>query len=398
MWRLLLIPLAATLLAAAPAPLDPTQAIEVEAVVPIVDGNAAGARDQALTRLFGDAVAVAAEGEAGVGSLADRPAVARQLRVHARDYLEAYQILADTYRLGGAGEPTAGRPAPGAPTAGTTATTTTGGPPDLPPPTTGGERATLPPPPLLAPGITDLPDDHYLVRLRVWVDRPRLRTTLGLRPRAEADLTVEVRGVDAMAATPERLESLRARLATALSERGWRLGDDNAAHHLLVEATSDLTSPPAGQQIAVSLTGRLQTEAGVVEALLQGHGSSTFANLDFAWREAQEQAVADLVDHLLPLLPPTHVATGDRWIEVTLAPLPSYGAALELADLIRDRAEGVTEVQRGTYARRAMRLRVRTGNDVTTLATAIAALHWRDFTLHAEPRTPTEVQVEVQRF
>jgi len=391
MWRLLLISLAATLLAAAPAPLDPAPAIEVEAVVPIVDGNAVGARDQALTRLFGDAVAVAAEGEAGVGTLADRPAVARRLRAHARDYLEAYQILADTYRLGGTEEPAGVTPAARA-----TAATTAGGLPDLPPPTTGGETATLPP--LPAPRIADLPDDHYRVRLRVWVDRPRLRTALGLHPQAEADLTVEVRGVDATTATPERMGPLRARLTAALGKRGWRLGDEQAAHRLVVEATSDITSLTEGRQVAVSLTGRLQTEAGVVEALLQGHGSSTFANLDFAWGEAQEQAVANLIDHLLPLLPPMHATTSDRWIDVTLAPLPSYGAGLELADLIRDRAEGVAEVQRGTYARRALRLRVRTGEDVTTLAAAIAALHWRDFTLHAEPRTPTEVVVEVQRF
>jgi len=393
MWRLLLLPLAATLLAAAAAPLDPTQAIEVEAVVPIVDGDAAKARSEALSRLFGEAVAVAAEGEAGVGSLADHPAVARRLHLHARDYVEAYQILADTYRLGGAEEPTVtaatGRAPPDI---------VTTSPPDLPSPSTDAEVSTSTPPPLPAPQITALPDNHYLIRLRAWIDRPRLRTTLGLHPRAEADLTLEVRGVDAMTATPERLEPLRAHLTTALGEQGWRLGEDEAAHHLVVEATSDITSPAGGRQIAVSLTGRLQTETGTVEALLQGHGSSTFANLDFAWGEAQEQAVADLINHLIPLLPPPHRVTSDRWITVTLAPLPSYGAGLELADLVRDRAAGVEEVQRGTYARRALRLRVRTAADVTALATAIAALHWRDFTLHAEPRTPTEVAVEVQRF
>lgn len=397
MWRLLLIPLAATLLAATPAPsLDPAEAIEVEAVVPIVDGNAVGARDQALAGLFGEAVAVAAEGEAGVGSLADRPAVAKQLRAHARDYLEAYQILADTYRLGGAEAPAVGTPAAGTLAAGATAATTPAGPPDLPPPTTGDNTAALSP--LPAPQMADLPDDHYLVRLRVWVDRARLRTALGLHPRSEADLAIEVHTVDGMAATAERLELLRAHLATTLGERGWRLGEGETPHRLEVEAAADFTSTPERRQVTIALTGRLQTEAGVVEALLQGHGSSTFANLDFAWGEAQEQAVADLVDHLLPLLPPPHAVTSDRWIEVILAPLPSYGAGLELADLIRDRAEGATEVQRGTYARRALHLRVRTAGDATTLATAIAALHWRDFTLHAQPRTPTEVQVEVQRF
>ena len=392
MWRLFLLPLAATLVAATPVPLDPAQAIEVEAVVPIVDGDAAGARSQALTRLFGEAVAVAADGEAGVGTLADRPALARKLRTHARDYVEAYQILTDTYRLTGAGEPAAATPTPERPP-----DIRPAGPPDLPPPTPIGAEAALPPP-LPAPPLTTLPDDHYLVRLRAWIDRPRLRTALGLQPRMEADLTIEVRGVDAMAATPERLEPLHARLATALRERGWRLGEAEAAHHLIVEATADLTAPTEGRQVAVSLTGRLQTEDGTVEALLQGRGSSTFANLDLAWGEAQEKAVADLVNHLLPLLPPPHAVAGDRWITVTLAPLPSYGAGLDLADLIRDRAAGVEEVQRGTYARRALRLRVRTAGDVTTLAAAIAALHWRDFTLHAEARTATEVQVEVQRF
>lgn len=358
--------------------------------MPIVDGDAAGARSQALAGLFGEAVAVAAEGEAGVGSLADRPAVAKQLRAHAHDYLEAYQILADTYRLGGVTTPVAD----GA------ATATTGGLPDLPPPPSGGTTATPSPLPLPlpAPQMADLPDDHYLVRLRVWVDRARLRTALGLHPRAEADLAIEVRGVDAMAATPERLELLRAHLATTLGERGWRLGEDETLHRLEVEAAADFTSTPERRQVTIALTARLQTEAGVVEALLQGHGSSTFANLDFAWGEAQEQAVADLVDHLLPLLPPPRAVTSDRWIEVILAPLPSYGAGLELADLIRDRAAGVAEVQRGTYARHALHLRVRTGEDVTALATAIAALHWRDFTLHAQPRTATEVAVEVQRF
>jgi len=386
MWRLLLLPLAATLLAATPAPLDPAQTIEVEAVVPIVDGDAAKARSQALASLFGEAVAVAAEGEAGVGTLTDRPALARKLRTHARDYVEAYQILADTYHLGSTEE-----------RAVITPTDAPGGPPDLPPPTPA-DGLTTAPLPLPAPRLTTLPDDHYLVRLRAWVDRPRLRTALGLHPRAEADLVIEVRGIDAMTATPERLVPLRTHLATALRERGWRLGAEEASHHLVVEATSDLTSLTEGRQVAVALTGRLQTKAGVVEALLQGRGRSTYANLDFAWNEAQEQAVADLVDHLTPLLPPPRTVTCDRWITVTLAPLPSYGAGLDLADLIRDRATGIEEIQRGTYARRALRLRVRTTEDATALATAIAALHWRDFTLHAEPRTPTEVVVEVQRF
>ncbi len=386
---LLLLPLAALLLAAAPAELDPARAIEVETVVPIVDGDAAAARRQALAHLFGEAVAVAAEGEAGVGVLADRPVVARRLRTHARDYVEAYQILADTYRLGGEENPAVAPPAPPG-----------GVRPDLPPlPATSSPPGTASALPLPPPQIDTLPEDHYLVRLRAWIDRARLRTLLGLHPRAEADLTVTLHAVDATTANPERLETLRSRLTAALDERGWHLGKEEAAHHLVVEATSQVASPGEGRrQVTVSLTGRLQGEDGTVQALLQGHGSSTFLNLDFAWGEAEEEAVADLVAHLVPLLPPPEASASGHWFTVTLGPLPSYGAGLDLSDLIRDRATGVEEVQRGTYARRALRLRVRTTGDATALAAAIAALHWRDFTLRAEAQGPAEVKVELQRF
>jgi len=66
--------------------------------------------------------------------------------------------------------------------------------------------------------------------------------------------------------------------------------------------------------------------------------------------------------------------------------------------LIRARVAGVTEVQRDAYTDRTLHLRLRTTSDAVTLAAAISALPWRDFTLHAAPRTPTEVAVEVQRF
>jgi len=385
MGRLLPLLVAATLLAAAPTPLDPAAAIEVEAVVPIVNGDAEAARSQALDRLFSEAVAVAAEDEAGVGTLTDRPALAQRLRTQARDYVEAYQLLADGYRLSGDEKAT------GVGAAGTTAL------PDLPPP--GAPGAVAPAPTAIpAPPLTTLPNDHYLLRLRAWVDRPKLRTALSLGPRAAIDLTLDLHGAEAFA-DPTRLDPLRARLTSAIRAGGWKTGDGEAPHHLQVEATSDLSQASDGrQQIAVLLTGRLQGEGATVKALLQGRGSSIISNLDFAWGEAEEQAVTDLVAHLSPLLRPSHAAPNDRWITVTLAPLPSYGAGIDLAALIRARVAGVTEVQRDAYTDRTLHLRLRTTSDAVTLAAAISALPWRDFTLHAAPRTPTEVAVEVQRF
>ena len=90
---------------AADTALSPENAIEVEAMVPIVDGDAATARQQALDRVFGDIVSIAAEAHTGVGSLAQKPALAKRLRSDATDFLLAYQIITDTYRLGNDGGP-----------------------------------------------------------------------------------------------------------------------------------------------------------------------------------------------------------------------------------------------------------------------------------------------------
>ncbi|HEX9592218.1 MAG TPA: hypothetical protein VGB12_02545 [bacterium] len=350
--------------------LSPERAIEVEAMVPIVNGDAATARQQALDRVFGEIVTIAAEARTGVGTLDQRPAVARRLRREATDFLLGYQIVTDTCRLAAEDAP--------------------------------GEANDMAPEALDEPAPT-LPPDHYLVRVRGWVDEARLRAALGMaEDGGAADLAVTVRAVSGVADAEGdgRLARLQEAVLAQLQESGWRVAErpDGVARHTL---HLDADWVAATGLVEVGLTGRLTATDGRLVAILQASGESRIGNQFFAWADAERRAAADLGTKLLPVLPPARAARGAQagsWVDLTIAPLSGYQWGLELEDAIRAQVAGIAAINRVGYAQGRFRLQLLFKDPLDTLPARLEAVRWRDFTLRVAARSPTALEVRVQRF
>jgi len=364
-----------------PTALAPERAIEVEAMVPIVDGDAAAARNQALERVFGEIVTIAGDAYAGIGSVEGRPALASRLRRQATDYLVAYQIVADTYRLASPADENQG---------GNEGETLV-----------EGDAATE------APAST-VPPGNYLIRVRGWVDETRLRAALGMaEDGGAADFALTLREVAAVAEgfTDDRLVRLRETVVEVLRDRGWRVAetpDGLARHRLDLDVDARPVAGGAGNGVAVRLTGRVTTAQGRLVGILQAAGEGSFSNVYFAWTEAGRNAATALADKLRPLVPPpVRAAVGTAykgWVDVSFAPITRYELGLELEGAVRDQVAGIVEIARAGYADRLFRLRLRFADPLDTLPGRLEAVRWRDFTLRVTPRTATELEVQVQRF
>gem|GEM_PF-2915231 len=360
-----------------PTALAPERAIEVEAVVPIVHGDAAAARAQALERVFGEIVTIAGDAFAGIGSVEGRPALASRLRRQATDYIVAYQIVADTYRLASAA------------------------------PEDEIETPAEPDAAMAAP-VSTLPPGNYLIRVRGWVDEARLRAALGMEEDGRAaDFALTLRAVAAAAEgfTDDRLARLRETVVEVLQRRGWRVAeapDGLARHRLDLEVDAAPVNGGGGNGVAVRLTGRVTTAQGRLVGILQSAGEGGFSNVYFAWSEAGRNAATALADKLQPLVPPpARPAAGvarNVWVDVSFTPITRYELGLELEGAVRAQVAGIAEIQRVGYADRLFRLRLRFAEPLDALPGRLEAVHWRDFTLRVIPHSATELEVQVQRF
>jgi hypothetical protein len=360
------------------AALAPEQAIEVEAMVPIVDGDAATARREALERVFGEIVTIAGDAYAGIGTVEQRPGLASRLRRQATDYLVAYQIVADTYRLASAADENE----------------------DEDEVATSAE-------PEAAPAST-LPPGNYLLRVRGWVDEARLRAVLGMaEDGGAADFALSLREVTGVAEgfTGDRLARLRETVVEVLRDRGWRVAeapDGLARYRLDLEVDAAPVDGGGGHGVAVRLTGRVATMQGRLVGILQSAGEGSFSNVYFAWTEAGRNAATALADKLQPLVPPpARPAAGAApkgWVDVSFAPITRYELGLELEGAVRDQVAGIVEIARVGYADRLFRLRLRFADPRDALPGRLEAVRWRDFTLRVTRRTAGELEVQVQRF
>ncbi|MGD2064337.1 MAG: hypothetical protein PVF51_12240 [Nitrospirota bacterium] len=356
---------------AADTALAPERAIEVEAMVPIVDGDAATARQHALDRVFGDIVTIAAEAHTGVGTLEQRPAVARRLRRDATDFLLGYQIVTDTYRL--AADDAQGEPEHDAMEA-------------------------------LAEPAPALPPNHYLVRVRGWVDEGRLRSALGMADGGgAADLAVVVRAVSSGTdgAGDGRLARLREAVVAQLEGAGWRVaGDPDAVARRALHLDADWVAGTG--RVEVRLTGRVTATDGTLVAVLQASGESHIGNQYFAWADAERGAATDLGNKLSAVSPPSgrgaREAQSGQWVDVTIAPLSGYQWGLELEEAIREQVPGIGAINRGGYAEGRFRLQLLFRDPLDTLPARLETVRWRDFTLRVVARSPTTLEVRVQRF
>ena len=218
-----------------------------------------------------------------------------------------------------------------------------------------------------------------------------------------ADLAVAVRAVSSAVNKEgeDRVARLQEAVVGQFRNSGWRMAeqpDALARHTLHLEADW----VPATGRVEVRLTGRLTDTDGRLIAVLQASGESRIGNPYFAWAEAERLAAADLGRKLAPVLPPSgHAAQGKgagSWVDVTISPLSGYQWGLELEDAIRAQVAGIAEIKRAGYAQGRFRLKVLFTDSLDALPPRLEAVHWRDFTLRVAARSPTALDVRVQRF
>jgi hypothetical protein len=101
------------------------------------------------------------------------------------------------------------------------------------------------------------------------------------------------------------------------------------------------------------------------------------------------------------VLPPARAARGAQagsWVDLTIAPLSGYQWGLELEDAIRAQVAGIAAINRVGYAQGRFRLQLLFKDPLDTLPARLEAVRWRDFTLRVAARSPTALEVRVQRF